>query len=367
MRILMDLTYITSDVAGVTNYSYRLLSGFKDCGFQNKIILLCTSENEDIIKKHASGFSCVVLNLKQIRRIPHFRGWLNKSRLNKIVKAEQIDVFFSPYIVFTGLYTGIVPFVGVLHDAQGFSLKTSKLKQWAYDVFTKHILKKVSMLVTISQFAKHDILEKVPNLKAPISVIYNSVDVVECSKKVERQDTPYILNVNTLEPYKNLITLVKAFDLVKEQIPHNLYVKAKKLPYWDRVIEPYLVEHDLQDRVCLIDICYTGEEMDRLYSNAALFVSPSLMEGFGFTPIEAALHEIPVVCSKETALYETTMGLLNYYEPATDELALSHVILSVLAGEHADLSAIAAKFRDVYSPVRQAKSFISIFEKIAER
>lgn len=55
--------------------------------------------------------------------------------------------------------------------------------------------------------------------------------------------------------------------------------------------------------------------MHKLYSNASLFVSPSLMEGFGFTPIEAAIHCVPVVCTKETALYETTKASSTTMNP----------------------------------------------------
>ncbi|MGG6499382.1 UNVERIFIED_CONTAM: glycosyltransferase, partial [Bacteroidetes bacterium 56_B9] len=76
----------------------------------------------------------------------------------------------------------------------------------------------------------------------------------------------------------------------KEEISHNLIIKAKRLPYWDEQVLPLIKELGIDGRIKLIDNKYSEAEMHKLYSNASLFVSPSLMEGFGFTPIEAAIH-----------------------------------------------------------------------------
>lgn len=104
--------------------------------------------------------------------------------------------------------------------------------------------------------------------------------------------------------------------------------------------------------------------MASLYKNASLFVSPSLMEGFGFTPIEAALYEVPVICNKESALYETTKGLLNYYEPGTDEYALSRMMYQILTSPNLDLASIAKTYEMAYSVKRQAQDFIALFNTV---
>ena len=66
----------------------------------------------------------------------------------------------------------------------------------------------------------------------------------------------------------------------------------------------------------------TDEERNWLLTNAALFVTPSLFEGFGRTPVEAAICRIPVISTKETSLFEATQGLCSYVENPTDEKEL---------------------------------------------
>lgn len=362
MKILVDLTYILPNiVTGVANYAFRLLDGFVKCNYQDIFILLLTSANKDLITNRLPQYKGIVFDSKPL---PYLRGILNKQRLNRIIRKEKVDIFFLPYINHSGLYQTLIPCVGVLHDAQGFELMKTPFKQLLYDVFTKHMLKQVTHLVTISEYSKLDIERKLPCLKSSITVIYNSIDVRYMKIQYGKLNKlPYILNVNTLEPYKNLMTLIKAFNLVKDIIPHRLIVKASMHPYWHEEIEPYLKQHQIEDRVILISEKYTEIQMAELYKNADLFVTPSLKEGFGYTPIEAALYEVPVVCSKESALYETTCGLLNYYEPATDPVSLKNAILRVLNNPPANLKETAHEFAERYSEDKQACNFMRLFKE----
>lgn len=368
MKILMDLTYINpKETAGVTNYSYRLLEGFKQCGLEKNIILLVTPQNSRTISEQVAGFRQIILSLRSIGAIPHLTGILNKKRVNRLISLYNFDIFFSPYIAFHGLYTTKITSIGVCHDAQGFSLKHNKLKQFAYNFFSRHILRKQTAVVAISYSAQQDIAQKIPSIKNRIKVIYNSILPISNIQRNNSLFPPYILNVNTLEPYKNLITLVKAFAILKNKIPHSLYVKAKRRPYWDNIVYPFIKKEKIEDRVLLIERQYSEAEMASLYKNASLFVSPSLMEGFGFTPIEAALYEVPVICNKESALYETTKGLLNYYEPGTDEYALSRMMYQILTSPNLDLASIAKTYEMAYSVKRQAQDFIALFNTILSK
>ena len=142
----------------------------------------------------------------------------------------------------------------------------------------------------------------------------------------------YLLYVSMIREYKNLITLLKAFNIIKDRITQKLVVIGRPMgDYFQKVVVPYIQVNRLDRRIILITEPVSNELLMRYYQYADLLVHPSLLEGFGYTPIEAAMLETPVLTSKETALYETTMGLLNYYEPAKDYKILANRIKEILA------------------------------------
>ena len=90
--------------------------------------------------------------------------------------------------------------------------------------------------------------------------------------------------------------------------------------------------------------------MRYLYSHADLFVSPSLKEGFGWTPIEAAILKTPVLVSDIVVLKEVTCGKIPTFDPhSPDDLAEhSQEILDNPPGER-ERTELADFFLDKYS------------------
>ena len=78
-------------------------------------------------------------------------------------------------------------------------------------------------------------------------------------------------------------------------------------------------ELKLKDRVILDDSYRSKEEMRYLYRHADLFVSPSIKEGFGWTPIEAAILETPVLISNIDVLVEVSCNKLPTFNPHSPE------------------------------------------------
>ena len=105
--------------------------------------------------------------------------------------------------------------------------------------------------------------------------------------------------------------------------------------------------------------------MASLYSNADLLVSPSLMEGFGYTPIEAAIYQVPVLVSDIDTLREVTRGKLDFFNPSSVE-ELAEKMLNKLFNPPSEeqLYEIANFFLNEYSLQRQVESMLNVFKKV---
>jgi len=100
---------------------------------------------------------------------------------------------------------------------------------------------------------------------------------------------PYILYVGNEYPHKNLKRLKLAF---------------KKI-----------IEDGLDYELVLITEFVSEKELDKLYKNAALYVFPSLSEGFGLPPLEAMARGVPVVSSNAACLPEILGDAALYFDP----------------------------------------------------
>ncbi len=366
MKILVDLTYIGRYPAtGIANFAFNLLNGIRLHGAADSFVLLTEQGCAETFKEYISDFRNIEFSSCMVKYLPFTRRFLNRGRLDRIIRKEKIDLFLTTYIYDRSLTTSLVPSIGVIHDVFPFRDRHSLLLYWRFRMGAIPAANSFDRIVAISEATKKEI-NALGVIHTPIEVIYVSIPSdAQCVGKTV-QETPYILDVNTMISHKNPMTLLKAFEIIKDRIPHDLVFKAAESPYWHRTVRPYAESHGMGPRVRLLDRRMNPEEMNELFANADLFVSPSEMEGFGMTPIEAALAGTPVICNDLPALRESTRGLVDYYSPAEDAEALAELILKALANRDEErIKAVRQEYITAYSTTRQAGCFIELIETIS--
>lgn len=158
-------------------------------------------------------------------------------------------------------------------------------------------------IITISQASKRDIVNHFQVSPEKITVTPLAVDTQRFKPLPNQTITqPYILFVGTRDNRKNVAALVRAFAQIADQIPHQLWITGGHALKQDRAVE---VAHAfrLENRVRFLDFVKDAE-LPALYAHAALFVYPSVYEGWGFPPQEAMASGTPVIVSDGGALPE---------------------------------------------------------------
>ncbi len=260
---------------------------------------------------------------------------LNYPKIDKLLK--EVDVFFSPHI-FLSSVSGKCKTVVTFHDLSFEKYPefyTKGKNYWHFSMSPKKQAKKADQIIAVSQSTKDDLVELYNVSPEKIKVIYSGINEVSSSKhqvvresEVKRKynlPDKYILYLGTLEPRKNIIGLIKAFELLKKSYKlqatnYKLVIAGSKgWLYKDifKVANSSSVKND---------IIFTGfiDDQDKsiLYSNAELFVYPSFYEGFGFPPLEAMMYGTPVITSNFSSLPEAVGDAAIMVNPYNlDELA----------------------------------------------
>jgi len=257
-----------------------------------------------------------------------FKGFIKQSELLKYLE-RYVDIFLYPHINLPLYIPGKT--VCTVHDLRPFTKwwDRSGIKRYVFKLFFNRAVLKSKAIVCISQTVKDELLNHNPDIKEKIKVIHNFIEdkFVESQKLMPVVDKPYILFVGNRKKHKNLTTLIKAFALIIDKIPHYLVVAGSKDSNVDE-IDILKRKLSVSDRVIEF-ISPPDDIIISLYQYSDLFVFPSLFEGFGLPPLESVSLGCPVVLSDIPILNEV-FGDTGYYFNPYSENDLANKILSVL-------------------------------------
>lgn len=235
----------------------------------------------------------------------------------KIDRLLNVDLFFAPNIAFYALSPQCKNVI-TFHDLAFFHFPhfySFKRRIWHALAQPKKLAQNATQIIAVSHSTKIDLIStyKIPSLK--IKVIYSGVAEkfrpeknLEKLKKVSRKyhlPEKFILFLGALEPRKNLIGLISAFNNFRRKIKESKYKLVIAGPKGWRFKDTFRIAAESSFSQ---DILFIGsvdeEDKPYVYNLASLFTYPSFYEGFGFPPLEAMACGIPVVTSASSSLPE---------------------------------------------------------------
>ncbi|HEY7821085.1 MAG TPA: glycosyltransferase family 1 protein, partial [Vicinamibacteria bacterium] len=326
MLLGFDATTIRGNKTGVGYYSARLLERLTSVGGdENPIDEILVLSNRDL--DFPSIPRC---RLVDEGRFPLRAVWM-QAVLPFVLQRNQPDL--CHFTNFLGPYFTRTPYVVTFHDMTLQLLP--ECHTWKKRLLTRslspEIARNARLIITPSQSAKQDLsrLFSIPQDK--IRAIPHAPDEQfqprrdpETRARIQKRygiETPYLLYVGTLEPRKNLLRAVEAFSRIHSAHPEHRFYLAGDLGWRSKELLQALESLPGGDHVARLG--YVAEEdLAALYSNAELFVYPSLYEGFGFPVIEAMACGTPVLTSNTSSLAEIAGGAALLVDPYdTDAIA----------------------------------------------
>lgn len=298
--------------------------------------------------------------------------------LPRYLRKNRLDIYLTQYITpfFAPRSTKIIT---IIHDIS-FNFYPQFIK-WMDLFFLKLLiprsLKRADKIVGVSRFTRDEIIkfykinpEKVEWMHNAVSEDFLAGDISEEKIKTvrEKYNLPkeFILYLGTLQPRKNIVALLEAYNLNREKLGEiKLVVAGGKGHNFDKNIDRYIKKYKLKD--CVMMPGYIAEEdKAALIKSASIFCFPSFYEGFGIPILEAMSLGVPVIASDIPPHREIAGEAALYFNPDISgelagkmvELANNHTLKESLVSEE---SRQVQKF----SWQKSAEKMLEIFNKLA--
>lgn len=239
-------------------------------------------------------------------------------------------------------YSKNIRFVLTIHDLAIKKLKTvGSFKNTIIQMlFLKRSIKNADKIIAISEATKNDIIELFEIKPEKIQTIYNGTNInseykvtekeeQEIKEKFHIQNTPYIFFISTIEPRKNIPTLIKAYNYVREKGIDLKLIIAGGLGWKYENILKEIEESKYKEDINLPGYI-SKEEKQYLLKNTKALVYPSLYEGFGLPILEAMANGALVITSNVSSLPEVGGDIAYYYNNVLNHEELGEKIIQVL-------------------------------------
>jgi glycosyltransferase involved in cell wall biosynthesis len=313
MRVGIDARLVYYSQAGIGQYIIHLVKGLASVDQENEYVLLQSRKDDtDILEQP---------NFKRVSLWTPSHHRLERYSLNVELMRLGLDVLHSPD--FIPPHRPSCRSVITVHDLAFLLYPHFLTKESArYYGHIDQAVRWTDHIIAVSESTRRDTIQHLGVPEDKITVVYEAanpiyrpVDRAEAQEQVRNRtgvDGPYVLFVGTIEPRKNVPTLLRALWQLGQCYKQDVRLVLAGGRGWLFEDAFAVVEElDLQDRVHFVGRV-SSEDLLYLYNAADLLTLPAFYEGFGLPPLEAMACGLPVVVSNVASLPEVVgdAGLL---------------------------------------------------------
>ena len=325
MRIGIDARLVYYSQAGIGQYILHLINGLAQIDHENEYVILQSRKDDTTILRQP--------NFRRVSLWTPSHHQLERLSLNLELMRLGLDVLHSPD--FIPPHRPSCKSVITVHDLAFLLYPHFLTKESAR--YYGHIDQAVTWtdhIIAVSKSTKRDTVEHLGVPEAKITVVYEAanpifrpVDRDQARQRVRDRygvDGPFVLFVSTIEPRKNVPTLLQAFRKLNECYQQDVHLVLAGGKGWlFEEVDNLIGEMHLNGRIHMIGQV-PSDDLLSLYNAAEMLTHPAFYEGFGLPPLEAMSCGLPAIVSNVASLPEVVGDAALLIDPYdADELAVA--------------------------------------------
>ena len=315
MRVGIDVSILRRGVAsGTAVYAYNLARALLGLDEGPELVLYfgarASKEGEEALERLGRLGATVLRGPAPWRWSPDGAWWLGLAPRARTLW-RSVDVYhFGEFYFPRG---PAVPCVATVHDLtpQRFPEQHQRLNRALHDRRLRWIVRHAARVIVVSDATRRDLLERTGIDPARADVVHEArghgaIEPAPLAAVLRRHrltDLPYVLMVGTLEPRKNHVRTLHAFEAIAERFPTLRLALAGDWGWRSAAIRRALEASPARHRVHVLGRVREAD-LPGLYAGARVFAFPSLYEGFGIPLLEAMAAGTPVLTSDVSSMPE---------------------------------------------------------------
>lgn len=278
---------------GIEEYSYQVIKNLRNKFDESSQIFLYVRKNQKVDFELPENW--------QVKEIAWPRLWTQVG-LSLEMFFRPVDTLFIPAHTVPWIHpkNTIVTIHGLEYEIcpQAYSFWERLYMRWSI----KNSCRWARKIISVSQNTKKDLMKLYSVAEEKIQVVYEGCEIETVAE--EKESDPYLFFIGRLEERKNIIGMISAFEILKENhnIPHRL-VLAGKFGYGGEKIKTKIEESQYKSQIILKGFVSDEEKFGQM-KNADVFLFPTFYEGFGIPILEAQSAGAPIVASIEASIPE---------------------------------------------------------------
>lgn len=318
MKVALNALCITNR-SGTGRYAFGLVDGFVRSGLNDVQLTVFIP----------AGFSMPIhwWDCESIRfytvsiKSALYRIYWEQITLPKLLKQLDIHILHSPAFICPCIFSDNIHHIITVHDLayRSYPQTIPALRRMYLKALIERSIHKASIIITDSQIVAEELKQAYPNANT-IRAIHLGVDDEQYTLKMDEQDQgilhkhqinkPYFLFVGTIEPRKNLDTVLQAFQHAKEKgLEHRFVVIGR----YGWMMDKSLLQQDGVLWLGHID----ESELPTLYRHTDALLAPSFYEGFDLPTVEALACGSQVIAS-DISVHREVLGENALFVNTTD-------------------------------------------------